>query len=168
MKQILVVTVFTVAASLVALGQTPQKTANQEKAKGEKVAASGSVENALTQIEQELLDALLKGDPTANERYLADSFMFIAPDGTVSDKAQGIADIKSGALKFESSKLDDMKVRVYGDTAVVTYITTDKATYKGQDISGQYRWTDVFVKQGDKWLIVSGQGTPVMKAKAAQ
>ncbi|HKZ79143.1 MAG TPA: nuclear transport factor 2 family protein [Pyrinomonadaceae bacterium] len=162
MKKILILTVFAIAASWVALGQTPQKPATQEKPAGEKVAGS-SVESSLMQIEQELLDALLKGDASANERYLADSFTFIAPNGMVSDKAQGIADIKSGDLKFESSKVDDMKVRVYGDTAVVTYITTDKGTYKGQDISGQYRWTDVFVKQGGKWQIVAGQGTPIMK-----
>ena len=162
MRKFLELVLFIIAVSLVTLGQTPQKPV-YEKPKGEKVAASGSVENSLTQIEQELLDAILKGDASANERYLADSFTFIAPNGMVSDKAQGIADIKSGNLKFESSKVDDMKVRVYGDTAVVTYTTTDKATYKGQDISGQYRWTDVFVKQGGKWQIVSGQGTPIMK-----
>ena len=81
----------------------------------------------------------------------------------VSTKAQNIADMKQGALKIESSKIEDMKVRVYGDTAVVTYATTDKGTYKGRDISGQYRWTDVFVKQNGKWQLVSGQGTPIPK-----
>jgi len=106
---------------------------------------------------------LIKGDPSASERYMADSFIFTAPDGTVSTKAQGIADMKSGALKIESSKIEDMKVLVYGDTAVVTYKTTDKGTYKGRDLSGQYRWTDVFVKQNGKWQLISGQGTPIQK-----
>ena len=40
-----------------------------------------------------------------------------------------------------------MSVRVYGDTAVVSYRSTDKGMYKDTDISGQSRWTDVFVKQ---------------------
>ena len=163
MKPILVLAALVITTSSIALGQTPAKPANQEKPAGEKVAASSGVEQALMQIEQELTDTLIKGDPSASERYLADSFTFTGPDGMVSTKAQNIADMKSGALKIESSKIEDMKVRVYGDTAVVTYATTDKGTYKGRDISGQYRWTDVFVKQNGKWQLVSGQGTPIPK-----
>ena len=48
-----------------------------------------------------------------------------------------------------------------GNSAVVTYQTTDKGTYKGNDLSGQYRWTDVFVKQGGVWQIVATQGTRI-------
>jgi hypothetical protein len=44
---------------------------------------------------------------------------------------------------------------------VVTYGTTDKGSYKGKDISGNYRWTDVFVKRNGRWQIVAGQGTRV-------
>ena len=69
--------------------------------------------------------------------------------------------MKSGALKLESSKIDDMKVQVHGDMAIVTYKTTDKGKYKGIDISGDYRWIDVFVKKDGKWLLVAGQGTPI-------
>jgi len=58
-----------------------------------------------------------------------------------------------------------MAVRVYGETAVVTYRSTDKGMYKDMDISGQYRWTDVFVKQGGQWRIVSTQGTPIVAPK---
>jgi ketosteroid isomerase-like protein len=123
----------------------------------------GGAEQELIRIEQQMTDALLKGDATANERYLAEGYVFTAPDGTVQDKARAVADVKSGDLKFQSSKLDDIKVRVYGDTAVVTYGSTDNGTYKGKDISGKYRWTDVFVKRNGKWQIVSGQGTPVPK-----
>jgi ketosteroid isomerase-like protein len=72
-----------------------------------------------------------------------------------------IADLKSGDLKIESSTPDDMKVQVYGNTAVVTYGTIDKGTYKGKDLSGKYRWMDVFVRRNGRWQIVAGQGTPV-------
>lgn len=67
-------------------------------------------------IERELLNALLKGDATASERYLADTYVFTGPDGT---------------------SLDGAKVQVYGNTAVVTYSSNDKGTYKGKDISGR-------------------------------
>jgi ketosteroid isomerase-like protein len=54
-----------------------------------------------------------------------------------------------------------MKVRVYGDMAVATYGSTDKGSYKGKDISGRFRWTDVFVKRNGRWEIVAGQGTRI-------
>jgi hypothetical protein len=56
-----------------------------------------------------------------------------------------------------------MKVQVYGNTAVATYRTTDKGKYKDFDISGQFRWIDVFVKQSGGWQVVATQGTKLMQ-----
>src|SRR4051794_34280947 len=81
----------------------------------------GDVEQTVMSIEKEMLDAVLKGDSAASERYLADSYVFTGPDGLVEDKAQSIADIKSGDLKLQSATLDGAKVHAYGDTAIVTY-----------------------------------------------
>lgn len=148
MKSILVLAVLMITPSF---GQAKDRS-NKE---------SGNVEQALMHIEQEMVDALLKGDVSANERYLADTYIFTDPDGTVMDKTRMVADLKSGDLKFESSKVDDMKVQGFGNAAVVTYGTTDKGTYKGKDLSGRYRWTDVFVKRNGRWQIVATQGTRV-------
>ena len=125
--------------------------------------ASAGTEEAVMRIERELLDAVLKGNSSANERYLADSYVFTGPDGTVENKAQAIADLKSGDLKLQSASLDDAKVQVYNDTAVVTYSSNDKGTYKGKDISGRTRWTDVFVKHNGHWQIVASHGTMLPK-----
>ena len=75
--------------------------------------------------------------------------------------AQFLADLKSGDLAIESSEIQDMKVHVHGTAAVVTYSTTDTGKFKGQDIGGRYRWTDTFVRHGEKWQVVAGQGTPL-------
>ena len=107
----------------------------------------------------ELLNAILKGDASASERHLADTYVFTGPDGTVENKAQAIADLKSGDLKLQSASLDDAKVQIYGDTAVVTYSSNDKGTYKVKDISGKTRWTDVFVKHNGRWQLVASHGT---------
>jgi ketosteroid isomerase-like protein len=125
-------------------------------------AADSDVQQNLMRLEHEGTDAMLKSNTAVLDRNTSDAFVFTAPDGTTSTKADMINSVKNGDLKFESSKIDDMKVMQYGDTAVVTYTTTDKGSYKGQDISGTYRWTDVWVKQGGRWQQVAGQGTPVM------
>ena len=143
MKRILVIAMLALAACSAALAQ------------------GMSVEKQLMKFEQDLVAALVRGDTALWERSLADSFVFTAPDGATQDKAQVLSDVKTGVLKMESSTNDDMKVRVFGHAAVVTYRSTDKGTYQGRDISGQYRWTDVFVKRNGRWQLVSTQGTPL-------
>jgi ketosteroid isomerase-like protein len=124
-------------------------------------AASSNDEQALMKLEQEFTDILLKGDGAALERLLADTLTLTEPDGTIRDKAGFVAVVKSGELKFASLQTHDMKVQVYGDTAVVTYHVTEKVTVKGQDRSGESRWTDVFVRQGGRWQLVAAHGSRI-------
>jgi ketosteroid isomerase-like protein len=124
-------------------------------------AETGKVEETLMQTEQMLTDSLLKHDSAPFEKTLADSFVFVAPDGSLQQRAAFIADLDNGNLKITSTTNEDMAVRVYGDAAIVSYRSTDKGMYKDTDISGQYRWTDVFVKQKGEWRIVATQGTPI-------
>ncbi|HKG69495.1 MAG TPA: nuclear transport factor 2 family protein [Segetibacter sp.] len=125
-------------------------------------------EQTLKRIEQEMTDDLIKGDASAFERYLADDYIFTAPDGRVISKPQSVSDISSGDLKIESLKFDAMKVRFYGNIGLVTYQTTDKGKLKGNDISGLYRWTDVFMKQGGRWKILATQGTRLSQQDKSQ
>ena len=124
-------------------------------------APASADEKAVMQIEDELAAAMVKADAAKVDAVLAPSFLFVSPDGMVVERATLLADLKSGKLKFASSKNDEMKVRVFGSAAVAIYRSTDKGTYDGNDISGQYRWTDTFVKEGGKWHIVSTQGTMI-------
>ncbi|MFL6416732.1 MAG: nuclear transport factor 2 family protein [Bryobacteraceae bacterium] len=70
---------------------------------------------------------------------------------------------ESGALKLTSASLDGAKVQVYDNAAVVTYSSNDKGSYKGKDISGTTRWTDVFVNRNGRWQLVPSQGTMAPK-----
>lgn len=121
------------------------------------------IDQALRQTEQSLVDSMVRGDSAAIDKAMASNFVFIAPDGSTQDRAGFFADMKNGNLKMTSSTNSDMTVRQYGDTAIVTYASNDHGTYKGKDISGHYRWTDVFVKQQGKWHIVATQGTAIAK-----
>ena len=95
-----------------------------------------------------------------------DSGDAVNPDGTTQGKAQFLADLKSGKFKLESNQLDDMKVHAAdADMAIVTYRSTDKGSYDGHDLSGQYRWLDVFAKRGGTWQFIVSQGTKLEPAK---
>ena len=149
-------------ATSLASAQTPES--KQPSTPGTKAADVG-VEQTLMKLERDTLAALLKKDSAAFGRIFSDDAVLITPDGSPQTKAQLLADLKSGDLAIATSDISDMKVRAFGDTAVVTYVTIDKGTYKGQDISGRYRWTDVFVRRAGAWQIVAGQGTRIESPK---
>jgi hypothetical protein len=141
---------FSLAVSTIALAK--------EKATG------ADVEPTIKKIEQEILDGILKSDTSALEKYLTSDYLGISPDGVTQNKSEFLSDVKSGALKLESSEMSNMKVQVADtDMAVVVYRTNDKGTYKGKDITGEYRWLDVFVKRDGKWQVAIDQGTQIAK-----
>ena len=96
-------------------------------------------------------------------RILAEYVIDTSSTGHVRGKAEGLADLESGEPKLESSSVDDMTVHVYGNVAVVNGNYTQKGSYKGKDISGGGRFTDVFVKRQGRWECVSTQATPIAK-----
>jgi len=127
---------------------------------------SAETEQAIMKMEQDLTNALIKGDVGTIELMVAEGYFFTGPDGKTSSKTQFLADVKSGDLKIASSTIRDMKVQAAdADMAVVTYATTDKGTYKGKDISGEYRWIDVFMKRDGGWKLSVSQGTGIVAAK---
>jgi len=78
-------------------------------------------------------------------------------------KADDLELIKSGDSVITSWVKDEMKVRVYGDAAVVTGRDTIKETYKGKDTSDQYRFTDTWVKRAGRWQCVAAHSSVIAK-----
>ena len=124
------------------------------------------VEKAVTKVAQDMAAALTKPDHDAAAKMLADSYYAVTPDGGTVNKTQFLADLKSGKFKLESNQLDDIKVHATApDLAIVTYRSTDKGTYDGHDLSGQYRWLDIFAKRNGTWQFIVSQGTKIESAK---
>ena len=121
-----------------------------------------SPEEILIQIEHEWSQADLKKDAAALDRILAEDWIGIDFEGRVTNKAGALRGIVSDAAALESTVLRDMKVRIYGDTAIVTGTDTEKGQYHGKDSSGKYVWTDVFVRRDGRWQAVSSQSTKSM------
>jgi ketosteroid isomerase-like protein len=123
--------------------------------------APSAAEQALITIENQWAEATLKGDVQTLDRLYSDEYFAVSADGTTYTKAQHLADIKSGNFKLATYKLDELKVRLHGEVAVVTGRNTMTGTYMGKDISGAYRFTDVFVKRGGRWQVLTTQATLV-------
>ena len=125
------------------------------------LAQGGSVEQSIKAMTEQLDQAILKGDVATYDKLLADDYISIGQLGTSSTKAQVLENIKSGKVKFEAIDESDMKVRVYGDTALVNYTANIKGHFGDTDISGQWRVVRVWVKRKGQWQTVSFQATRV-------
>jgi ketosteroid isomerase-like protein len=129
--------------------------------------ARANDEQQLTKIENDWAGAYVKRDSSFIQRITADDFTFIGPDGNMVNKGDYVKGLTADTV-FTGFKIDDLKIRTYGDAAVAIGLATITVKTKGEDDSGQYSFTDVFVKQKGEWKAVSGQVTPVAKDQATE
>ena len=129
------------------------------------VASPAGDKAAIRKMERDWAVLVVKGDTATMLGMGVDNCMFMDATGHLNTLKQIVADVKSGALVFESMQINDLKVRVYGDAAVVFGLETEKSNYKGEDTSGQYRFTDTFVKRNGHWLYVASHKTRLTPPK---
>jgi ketosteroid isomerase-like protein len=113
----------------------------------------------IVDMERQAREASLQRDPEFSERTLAEDYVAITPLGQVTTKQDTVSARKSGQLRYESINVSDMVVRLYGDTAVVTARADVKGHQLGEDFSGPYRYTRVWVRRSGHWQAVSYQAT---------
>jgi ketosteroid isomerase-like protein len=126
------------------------------------------VEEELLKLENEFTQANLKNDAEAIGRFLADDWVIIEANGAIIDKARFLGVIKSGDLSYQMMKWDEVRVRIYGETALVTGLTSTTGKFKGQELSTRERGTDVFIKRDGRWQCVFSQLTGFSKSEFAR
>ena len=122
------------------------------------------VEQTLTQMEKDwskvgMSKANMANDLKTVDRMMADDWVGIDSLGATLTKGQAVANLKNGSATTQSIELGAIKVRVFGETAVVTVNDTEKSTYNGKDSSGKYVWTDVYANRNGKWQCVATHST---------
>jgi uncharacterized protein (TIGR02246 family) len=118
-------------------------------------AQQARVEQIIRTVDAERIQAQIHADASALARLYADDFIGVGPSGTVRTKPQVIADFTSGALKFQSITTNEVQVRVYGNTAVETGLSTMQGQDKGRPVPQETRFTRVWVKQQGHWRLVA-------------
>jgi len=112
------------------------------------------MEEELLKLENAFAEAIVNNDLESIRRLVADDWIIIDPNGEIVDRARFFEVIKSGVLTHDMMESKDSRVRVYGDSAVVTAVTRTKGKFMGHDFSTQERATDVFVKRDGRWQCV--------------
>jgi ketosteroid isomerase-like protein len=110
-------------------------------------------------VERQRVQALTTNDLAALERLLADDLTYTHSTGAVDSKTTFLASLRSGDAKYETMEHDDLRVRTYGETAVLTGRTRVKVKSRGEDLSLQLRFTLVYAKRAGRWQMVAWQST---------
>ena len=121
------------------------------------------MEEELLKLEEQFAEAIIKNDLGAIERLVADEWIIINADGGIIDKERFLEVIGSGTLTHEMMESDNMRVRIYGDSAVVTALTRTKGKFLGQEFSTHERATDFFVRLNGQWRCALTQLTRFTK-----
>ena len=109
----------------------------------------------LTRLEQVWNDAYVHGNVEPLEQLLADDLIVTMTDMSVLSKAQSIGLLRSGRLKFPRYETSDIRIRVYGDAAVVTGRLQRTRTVNGTNVDDDWRFTKVYVRRSGKWQVVA-------------
>jgi ketosteroid isomerase-like protein len=113
-------------------------------------------------LEDVWCNALLKSNAAAMDALLADDYMAITASGTLQTRDQALASLRSGQTHFTAINISERKVRFYRTTALVTSLAQVKGTIGGRDISGNYRYTRVYVRDDKgKWKVVSFEASRI-------
>lgn len=118
------------------------------------------IEQLLRQMNDDWLKALVRADSETLDGIMADDFFFAYPmEG--DDKTQFIGDVVSGDIRVENVTRENISVRIWGDTAVLTGKDSARWWYQGHDYSGHYKVINVYSRRDDRWQLVSVQACPI-------
>lgn len=122
---------------------------------------SRTLHKQIEALEMEWRQAQLDNNTSIIDHLLADDYVGISANGTIETKAQVLAMRKAGTVHFTQLDLTDVKVRLFGDTAVVTSRADLQGMNGERDISGKYRYTRVYNRRLGQWKIVSFEASRI-------
>ena len=116
---------------------------------------AASTEQAVQQQDQVRIRAQITADTIVLRRIYADDFLGIGPTGVVRNKSEVIADFTTHALTYQSITTAEVRVRVYGNTAVETGRSTMVGQDRGKAVPREIRFTRVWVMADERWQLVA-------------
>jgi len=120
-----------------------------------------SAETIVAELDTEFQAAVGRNDAETMDRILADDMVLVLGNGTVLTKEDQLQEARSREIVYEQQKeLDNsQKVRVWGDTAVVTAKLWIKGTKDGQPFDRKLWFSDTYVRTKNGWKYVFGQAS---------
>ena len=121
--------------------------------------SAGSSEEEILKIEDQRVQAMIAGDLATLDRLLADDLTYTHSTGRIQTKAELLAELKSGDLKYNAMPREEVKVRFLGCAAVVTGKAKLDVESRGVKVTFPIRFTDIYVKRAERWQLLAWQST---------
>lgn len=125
-------------------------------------------QKALTKLDTDYQKAVEQNDTKTMARILADDFILVEGDGTVSTKADLLKDATGGKTKYEHQVDSERTIRVWGDTAVVTAKLWAKGLEDGKQVDYYMWFSDTYVRKSSGWSYVFGQASLALPKASKQ
>jgi ketosteroid isomerase-like protein len=152
MKTITVFALTIFASSLLVFGQE----SDEENAVLQAERDLATEESAVLQAERDLATAYLNSEDGAIERYVMEDYALTHSTGKITTRADDLDEARKKDPKYDVFENRDMKVRIHGDTAVVTGRRHMKGTAGGKPFDSKFQFTDTFVKDAGRWRLLAG------------
>jgi ketosteroid isomerase-like protein len=111
--------------------------------------------------ERELIRAITEHDLAAYDRIVADDYVALTVEGTETTKLQVMASYKAGTRRYAGLEIHDVKVRLYGDAAVLSARTTGFRVENGQQVPNLVRYIRVYARRDGRWRAVMQMAAPI-------
>ena len=118
-------------------------------------------EAELIRLERVWNEAHVNGDADALDRLWAEDLTVTVPNMQVITKQSAIGIARSGRVKFKRYETSDVRVRLYGDAAVLTGIVERTRVLNGQDVNDKWRFTKMYIRRAGKWQVVAWHASTI-------
>lgn len=122
-------------------------------------ASAADDAKAVAALDTEYQAAVEKSDAATMDRILADDFVLVLGSGGTYTKADLLNEARGGQVVYERQRDSEQKVRVWGDTAVVTAKLWSKGKNRGKPFEHQLWFSDTYVRTPAGWRYVFGQAS---------
>lgn len=122
-------------------------------------------EREILRVEAALCRAFETGDVAALRDGLDERFTLVDSSGKVTDLAQNLAEVESGDPAYDRFHNHGQSIRLYGDAAIVTGITSVEGRSGGQPFAADFRFTDTWVRVDGTWKMAASHATRLPPAK---
>ena len=120
-------------------------------------------EQAIRNVEKTLCEAIRAGDADTISRLEDETYTLTTSRGEVTTRADDIADAKKGTVRYSEFRNHDSKIRLYGDAAIVTGITSLAGESAGKPFALDVAFTDTYVRRAEGWKIAASHASRLGK-----
>ena len=129
------------------------------------IASSADDQKAVSTLDAQYQAAVKVNDAVTMDHILADDFILVEGDGSIQTKADLLKEARSGRIVYEHQDETEQKVRMWGDTAVVTAKLWGKGTDGGKPFEWKLWFSDTYIRTSQGWRYAFGQASLPMPSR---